>query len=162
MIASRKHRQYRGILPSGSTWWAPSSRMCSLHLCSGDWGQHSPSIHPNCEKKYLESALQNLPELFRLSVAGILNIQVPSLRHDLLGCEGSLGGSPPRVGPPLLDSRHLFQVELLFRVGVYAHIVHIVKSHIVNGFFEQLKLSGDVTDMCLGGKETLCKMTSRQ
>lgn len=34
MIASRRRRRYRGTWPSGSPWWAPSSRMCKRHRAS--------------------------------------------------------------------------------------------------------------------------------
>ena len=81
------------------------------------------------EDAYLESALQDLPELLSLDIARIVNLQVPSLGHDLLGRERSLGISPPGVGPPLFDSGNLVQKEFLLRIGVTVGIRHTVDSH---------------------------------
>ena len=46
------------------------------------------------EAAYLESPFQDIPELFRLHIAGILDLQVPSLGHNLLSRERSLGVPP--------------------------------------------------------------------
>ena len=79
---------------------------------------------PAIGKSYLESAFQYSPQLLRLRIAGILNLQVPSLGHDLLGREGSLGISPSGIIPPFLDSRYLVEVLLLFCFRVCAREVH--------------------------------------
>jgi len=80
----------------------------------------------------LESTLQYLPQLLRLRVARVLNLQVPSLRHNLLCREGPLRISPPRVRPPLLYSRHLVEEQLLLQIGVHGRIGHLVGSHDVS------------------------------
>ena len=78
-------------------------------------------------RAYLESAFQDIPELLRLDVAGILDLQVPSLGHNLLGSEGSLGVSPSGIRPPLLDSCNFVQILLLLPVRVHSGIGHLVR-----------------------------------
>lgn len=52
---------------------------------------------------YLESALDDFPQLLGLGIAGVCNLQIASLGHNVLSGERPPGVPPPRVGPPLLD-----------------------------------------------------------
>lgn len=124
MIASRKRRQYRGILPSGSTWLAPSNRMCRKPLRSVTNVSFSPLICQLVHETYLESAFQNIPKLLRLGVAGVLDLHVSSLSHNGLSREGSLGISPSRIRPPLLYSLDLLQILLLLLIRIHSRGVH--------------------------------------
>lgn len=65
-----------------------------------------------------EPALQDLPQLLAQLVAGVLDLDVSSLRDNLLGGERPLGVSPSRVGPPLLDGLDILLVALLLLVQV--------------------------------------------
>ncbi len=93
MTARQKRRLCPGISPSGSTLWVPSIRMYNWLPCSVTI-ESAEDSEITVEKVYLESSLQDFPELLRLCIAGVLNLQVSSLRHNLLGCEWSLGVSP--------------------------------------------------------------------
>jgi hypothetical protein len=63
---------------------------------------------------YLETALENIPQLLRHDVAGILDLQRASLRNDILCGKWPLGVSPSRVLPPALDGIDIVGVALVF------------------------------------------------
>ena len=65
---------------------------------------------------YLESILHNLPQLFAQNIAGIFDLQVPPLCHNLLSSEWSLCESPSRIFPPLFDRIDVGLVKLVFVV----------------------------------------------
>ena len=65
---------------------------------------------------HLESAFHDLPQLSAHSITGVLNLEVSSLRNDLLSSEWTLGISPSRVFPPLLHSFDILLVFLVFLV----------------------------------------------
>jgi hypothetical protein len=52
---------------------------------------------------YLKVVLQSVPELLSLDGGRVVDSQVATLGDNLLGREGSLGVSPSRVLPPVLD-----------------------------------------------------------
>lgn len=63
---------------------------------------------------YLEVTLQDVPELLALSISRILNLQIPTLGHNLFSGKRTLGVAPSRVLPPGLDVVDLLQVLLVF------------------------------------------------
>jgi len=69
---------------------------------------------------YSESAFNNLPQLLRLHIAGIVDFQVATLLNNLLGGVHPLSVSPSGVSPPSFDSLDLLQELLLF--FVYVHV----------------------------------------
>jgi hypothetical protein len=67
---------------------------------------------------HLETALDELPQLLRLLVAGVLNLDGATLRDNLLGSVGTAGEAPSGVGPPLLQlSNFLLELSLLVVSG---------------------------------------------
>lgn len=66
---------------------------------------------------YCESLLNRLPELLGKVVAGVLDGEVSPLVHNLFGSVCTLGVSPSRVRPPLLDGGNLGEVLLFFLIG---------------------------------------------
>lgn len=81
---------------------------------------------------YLEPALENLPQLLRLCVAWILNLQVASLGYNLFGSEWPLGVPPTGVTPPLLDLGHFSGKQVVFHAGFDSRIHHVFRSHLGN------------------------------
>jgi hypothetical protein len=67
---------------------------------------------------YSESAFNNLPQLLRLHIAGIVDFQIATLLNNLLGGVYPLSISPSRVSPPSFDSLDILQELLLFFVDV--------------------------------------------
>jgi len=92
--------------------------------------QSVSKLHANFSDTYFESPLEDIPELLRLHIARVFNFQIPSLRHNLLGRERSLGVPPSRICPPLLHRRNLVQVLLLLGRWVHRWVIHPVGSHI--------------------------------
>jgi hypothetical protein len=78
------------------------------------------------ERAYLESPLQDIPKLLRLHIAGVLNLQVPSLGYNLLRSERSFGVSPSRICPPFLHCCNFVQILLLLSAGVHSGVGHLV------------------------------------
>jgi len=128
MIANQRRRLYLSISPSGSTWWVLNNRMCNWLLHPVLALAVSPRL-PSVMKTYFESTFKDSPQLLRLGVAWVLNLQVPPLRYNLLGSERSLRISPSRAGPPLLDLRNFSKILLLFLVRIDTEVVH--GSHVV-------------------------------
>lgn len=67
---------------------------------------------------HCEAVLDKFPQLFRLCIAGVFDLDGASLLDDLLSGKWSLGVSPSRVGPPLLDGFDVLQVFSFFLVNV--------------------------------------------
>lgn len=70
---------------------------------------------------YLEVGLDETPELLRQGVGRVVNLDSPTLGHNLFGREGTLGVPPSRVVPPGLDLVDLVPV-LLVLVLDEAHV----------------------------------------
>ena len=58
----------------------------------------------------LESALYDVPQFPAHSIAWVFDFEVPSLSHNLLSGERSLGVPPSRIRPPFL---HVVDVRLV-------------------------------------------------
>ena len=67
---------------------------------------------------YRESLLYDLPELLRHGIAGIVDLQIASLRSNLLCCIWSTRKPPSRIRPPLLELLHLVLEDLLLCVKI--------------------------------------------
>jgi hypothetical protein len=65
---------------------------------------------------YLPSALENFPQLLRLLIAWVLDIEISPLADNLLSREWSPRGSPSGIAPPLLQLCNLSLEALLFGI----------------------------------------------
>jgi hypothetical protein len=131
MIAIQRRRRYQGTSPSGSTSLARGSRMCSSHLPPNNHMSALHSHHPTTSENttYLESLLEDVPELFRLVVAGVVDLDCAPLRNDLLGSERPLGVPPSRIRPPLLNSGNLSSKSRVLLRQIRRRRRHLVRSH---------------------------------
>lgn len=132
MIAIQRRRRYQGTSPSGSTSLARGSRMCNSHLPPKNHMSALHSHHHHTATKnttYLESLLQDVPELLRLVVAGVVDLDCAPLRNDLLGSERPLGLPPSRIRPPLLNSGNLSSKSRVLLRQIRRRRRHLVRSH---------------------------------
>lgn len=70
----------------------------------------------NKTTSHLESAFNDGPQLLAHSIAGVLNLEIPSLRNYLLGREWPLSVSPSRILPPVLHGVDISLVELVLLI----------------------------------------------
>ena len=74
---------------------------------------------------HLEPAFDYFPQLLAHSIAGILDLEIAPLGHNLLSSERPFGEPPSRIRPPLLYGINVLLVELVFMVyGRHWHGVH--------------------------------------
>jgi hypothetical protein len=104
---------------------------------------------------YRETVLKNVPKLLGLSIAGVVDLQVASLRDNLFCGEGSLGVPPTGITPPCLDLLDLLCEDLVFMVRVHGLVDHVVGRHDESlwgvGLDVQRQSSTKVKDGCWGG-----------
>ena len=105
-----------------------SSRLGPVHMPVSSAFFGAPE--PVARVTHLEALLQNPPQLLRLRIARILNLQIPTLGDNLLGGEGPLGLPPSRVVPPLLDLVHLAGEDFVLGGGVHGRVLHVVGGHV--------------------------------
>lgn len=86
----------------------------------------------------LEAALEDAPQLLRLGVTGVLNLEMAALGNDLLGSEGALRVPPSFAAPPLLDLGHLLGEQLVLPARIHGGISHIAGGHDGQDFSESL------------------------
>ena len=97
--------------------------MCSLHRRSEIAVSDRPNNRNSSKSRsYSKALLQNLPQLLRHGIAGVLDRQVASLRSNLLGGKRPLGEPPSRLRPPLLELLDLLLVVLIFCVVGDTHV----------------------------------------
>ena len=65
---------------------------------------------------YLKSPFKNLPELFRLSIARVLDLQIAPFSNNLLRRKRPFRISPPRVSPPFLHGLDVILVHQIFLI----------------------------------------------
>lgn len=85
---------------------------------------------------YLESLLQSLPELLGLSIAWVVDWEGTALGDNLLSGKWTLGVSPSRIRPPLLDSLDLSLESCLLLVKINSRWGHLVHCHCELRFVE--------------------------
>lgn len=108
---------------------AEQEKRANAGLGKANWCDYCSNLPRKVNCAYLETVLENFPELLGLGIAGIFNLEVAALGDDLLGREGALGVLPAGILPPGLDLSDLLGKEVILDVGVDGRVEHVVCGH---------------------------------